>query len=175
MQTVIRLHITAVPGHGVSGWNLDSPKLDSQSLDSRNGWWTSGLDNFALGLELRTALYFFNNFFKCWSIWIKITPMYSLGNLLSGDVVCNCIFYKCSLYSIIFAFSALTLLVGRQEGHPACKKVSCGMLAWLSGMRCRLSRCLCHSLSLAPVNPDWFNFPGFTFLVPAHPGGLDIF
>jgi len=27
-----------------------------------------------------------------------------------------------------------------------------------------------HSLSLAPVNPDWFYFPGFTFLVPAHPG-----
>jgi len=23
-----------------------------------------------------------------------------------------------------FAFSALTLLVGRQEGHPACKKLS---------------------------------------------------
>ena len=31
-----------------------------------------------------------------------------------------------------FAFSALTLLVGRQEGHPACKKQSGGMLAWLS-------------------------------------------
>ena len=29
-------------------------------------------------------------------------------------------------------FSALTLLVGRQEGHPACKKQSCGVLAWLS-------------------------------------------
>jgi len=29
-------------------------------------------------------------------------------------------------------FSALTLLVGRQEGHPACKKLSAGMLAWLS-------------------------------------------
>jgi len=25
--------------------------------------------------------------------------------------------------------------------------------------------CHCHSLSLAPGNPDWF-----TFLVPAHPG-----
>jgi len=37
------------------------------------------------------------------------------------------------------AFSALTLLVGRQEGHPACKKLSGGMLAWLSGMRCRLA------------------------------------
>jgi len=30
------------------------------------------------------------------------------------------------------------LLVGRQEGHPACKKLSGGMLAWLSGMRCRV-------------------------------------
>jgi len=26
------------------------------------------------------------------------------------------------------AFSALTLLVGRQEGHPACKKLSGGVL-----------------------------------------------
>jgi len=30
------------------------------------------------------------------------------------------------------AFSALTLLVGRQEGHPACKKLSGGVLVWLS-------------------------------------------
>jgi len=37
------------------------------------------------------------------------------------------------------AFSALTLLVGRQEGHPACKKLSGGMLAWLSVLRCRLA------------------------------------
>jgi len=29
-------------------------------------------------------------------------------------------------------FSALMLLVGRQEGHPACKKLSGGMPAWLS-------------------------------------------
>ena len=32
----------------------------------------------------------------------------------------------------IQAFSALTLLVGWQEGHPACKKLSGGVLAWLS-------------------------------------------
>ena len=32
----------------------------------------------------------------------------------------------------LFAFSASTLLVGRQEGHPACKKLSGGVLAWLS-------------------------------------------
>ena len=30
----------------------------------------------------------------------------------------------------ITAFSALTLLVGRQEGHPACKKTEC----WAAGM-----------------------------------------
>jgi len=30
------------------------------------------------------------------------------------------------------AFSALTLLVGRQEGHPACKKLIGGVLASLS-------------------------------------------
>ena len=32
----------------------------------------------------------------------------------------------------VCAFSALTLLVGRQEGHPACKKQTGGVLAWLS-------------------------------------------
>ena len=30
------------------------------------------------------------------------------------------------------AFRALTLLVERQEGHPACKILSGGVLAWLS-------------------------------------------
>jgi len=34
--------------------------------------------------------------------------------------------------SVCVAFSALTLLVGWQEGHPACKKLSGGVLAWLS-------------------------------------------
>jgi len=31
-----------------------------------------------------------------------------------------------------FAFSALMRLVGWQEGHPACKKLSGKVLAWLS-------------------------------------------
>jgi len=30
------------------------------------------------------------------------------------------------------AFSASTLLVGRQEEHPACKKLSGAVLVWLS-------------------------------------------
>jgi len=54
------------------------------------------------------------------------------------------------------AFSALTLLVGRQEGHPACKKLSCGVLVWLSVwsevQTCIWpSWCHCHSLSIASL------------------------
>jgi len=71
-----------------------------------------------------------------------------------------------------YPFSALTLLVGRQEGHPACKKLSGRLLAWLSVWRevqtCIWpSWCHCHSLSLAPVKSIQI---GFTSLVPAHPG-----
>jgi len=36
------------------------------------------------------------------------------------------------IMTVLCAFSALTLLVGWQEGHPACKKLSGGVLAWLS-------------------------------------------
>ena len=32
----------------------------------------------------------------------------------------------------ICAFSVFMLLFGQQEGHPACKKLSGGVLAWLS-------------------------------------------
>ena len=65
-----------------------------------------------------------------------------------------------------FAFSALTLLVGRQEGHPACKKLSGEVLVWLS-VWSKVQTCIwpswchCHSLSLAPVKsrlvlPSWY-------------------
>jgi len=37
------------------------------------------------------------------------------------------IFYLCSFLQV-FPFNALTLLVGRQEGHPACKKLGVGLL-----------------------------------------------
>jgi len=40
------------------------------------------------------------------------------------------------------AFSALMLLVGRQEGHPACKKLSGEVLAWLS-VWSEVQACIC--------------------------------
>ena len=54
----------------------------------------------------------------------------------------------------INAFSALMLLLGRQEGHPACKKFS-GMLAWDEVQVC-IWPSWCHYLSLSvdPVNQN---------------------
>ena len=70
------------------------------------------------------------------------------------------------IYHFFCSFSALTLLVGRQEGHPACKKLSGGVLAWLSVcsevQTCIWpSWCHCHSMSLASVKsrlvlPFWY-------------------
>jgi len=37
-----------------------------------------------------------------------------------------------TLYCTAIAFGALMLLIGQQEGHPACKKLSGGVLVWLS-------------------------------------------
>jgi len=69
-------------------------------------------------------------------------------------VVCWCIYIHVCF--ICLAFSALMLLVGWQEGHPACKNLSGGMLAWLpiwSEVQTCIwpSWCHCHSLSLASV------------------------
>ena len=83
---------------------------------------------------------------------------------------CNLIVYVCDDY---VASCALTLLVGRQEGHPACKKLSGGVLTWLSVwsevQTCIWpSCCHCHSLSLASVKsrlvlPFWYRL---TWVVP---------
>ena len=75
--------------------------------------------------------------------------------------------------SHLFTFSALTLLVGWQEGHPACKKLSSGVLAWLS-VWSKVQTCIwpswchCHSLSLASIKsrlvlPFWYRL---TWVVP---------
>ena len=68
--------------------------------------------------------------------------------------------------SVVYcAFSALTLLVGRHEGHPACKKLSGGVLAWLS-VWSEVQTCICpadatatHSLASVKsrlVLPFWY-------------------
>ena len=68
-----------------------------------------------------------------------------------------------SLLPVHFAFSALTLLVAWQEGHPACKKTEW----WGAGVVIHRELCIwpswchCHALSLASVKsrlvlPSWY-------------------
>ena len=69
------------------------------------------------------------------------------------------------------AFSALTLLFGRQEGHPACKKIEW----WGAGVVICLERGAdLHIAQLMPLPLTVSCFSkiqiDFTFLVPAHPG-----
>ena len=71
----------------------------------------------------------------------------------------------------MFSFSALTLLVGRQEGHPACKKTEW----WGAGVVICLERYVdLHMAQLMPlpltVSCSSKIQIGFTFLVPAHLG-----
>jgi len=92
--------------------------------------------------------------------------------IISSNFVLINLSYPDMLVTSVFWHSWL----GGMKGIQPVKKLSGGLRAWLSVCGkvqiCILpSRCHCHSLSLTPVNPDWFNLPGFIFLVPAHPGG----
>ena len=60
------------------------------------------------------------------------------------------------------------LLVGRQEGHPACKKQSGGVLVWLErGADLHMAQLMPLPLTVSCSSKIQI---GFTFLVPAYPG-----
>ena len=78
---------------------------------------------------------------------------------------------KSSSYQVRCAFSALTLLAGRQEGHLACKKLEW----WGIGMViCLEQDADMHMAQLMPLPLTDSCFSkiqiAFTFLVPAYPG-----
>jgi len=90
-----------------------------------------------------------------------------------GIVVCCCVrILSPMLWLLNFAFSALMLVVGRQEGHPTCKKTEwwdAGVVMCLGqGADLHMPQLMPLALTIS-VNWDWFYLPGFTFLVPAHP------
>ena len=63
---------------------------------------------------------FFTHFMLSWSDQADFFFNYLTRNLAN------------TMPAMAGALSALTLLVGRQEEHPACKKLSDEVLAWLS-------------------------------------------
>jgi len=139
-------------------------------------WYVSDVDTF---------IYFFwffcNNvmvqiFLHYWPIVVARGQAAFLDNIYmqwksSSVIICQSL---CDAV-IIVAFSALTLLVGHQKEHLACKNWA--MRCWcgyLSGARCRFfciwpswSHCISkpHHL-LSDLNPDWF----YLSRIPAYPG-----
>jgi len=92
---------------------------------------------------------------------LKVTPPRQVAAQGTESAVYGCfVFFVFRIWQ-----SALTLLVGRQEGHPACKKLSGEVLAWLSVWG-EVQTCICpadatatHCL-LLQENPDWFYLSG---------------
>ena len=95
---------------------------------------------------------------------MKETIFHELRGLL-------CVYIIVSLYIIYYfcflkCFDAVGWAAGRASGHPACKKLSSGVLSWLSvwsEMQTCIwpSWCHCHSLSFASVKsrlilPLWY-------------------
>jgi len=115
-----------------------------------------------------------------WSVWICTCSGEDVLQLvwLHVVIVCMSICHTCLIQFLpvppvlLFASSALTLLVGRQEGHPACKKTEW----WGAGVVFCLERgadLRMAQLMPLPLTASCFSKIqiGFTFLVPAHLGG----
>jgi len=132
--------------------------------------WSSTKGSFYSTSISRSIHNVVSNSFVHWSLSVPSLRYYVHGY-----------FYVCMSYSRLFlclyvlmtAFSVLTLLVGWQKRHPACKKLSGGVLARLSVWSevqtyTWPSWCQCHSLSLASVKsrlvlPFWY---WLTLVVP---------
>jgi len=69
-----------------------------------------------------------------WSSIISYMLPLSIVIHVQGIVILNVkgLIYLFRNSQLTTAFSVMMLLVGRQEGHPVCKKPSGGMLVWLS-------------------------------------------
>jgi len=122
-------------------------------------------------MHIKYCVYFYFFYFYRWGMWSTANQHVYLSASIPESRCAN--FTKFLMHYFVWpnAFSALKLLVGWQEGHPACKKLSGGVLArlfvWSDVQICIWpSWCHCHSLSLASVKSRLV----FPFLVPAHLG-----
>ena len=106
-------------------------------------------------------------------IWHRL-KWRSFGRWGKGNCIA-CVFavldFCLLMWNHCIAFSALTLLVGQQEGHPACKKTE----RWGAGMVISLEQGAdLHMAQRIPLPLTVSCFSkiqiGFIFLVPAHPG-----
>ena len=103
------------------------------------------------------------SFIQCIVIFSSTLCGWSLVDCLHWEWY-NSVFSLISSFCVL-AFSGLTLLVGQQEGHPACNKTEW----WGAGIVICLERDADLPL---PLTVSCFSKIqiGFTFLVPAYPG-----
>ena len=91
--------------------------------------------------------------------------------VLKSKVACKIIISSDFRHSDVTGFSAVTLLVGRQEGHPACKKTErwgAGIVICLEqGADLHMAQLMPLPLTVSCLSKIQI---GFTFLVPAHLG-----
>ena len=64
-------------------------------------------------------------------VFLLLTLHSTAIHLLYSTSLCHS-YMSALLQSDSYSFRACMLMVGRQEGHPACKKLSGGVVAWLS-------------------------------------------
>ena len=104
------------------------------------------------------ALSFYASLCIACSVAVYFLPIETKGRALRVGFLCSIIISQ--------LLCSLTLLVGRQEVYPVCKKLSGWVLVWLS-VWSELQTCIwpswchCHSLSLASVKsrlvlPFWY-------------------
>jgi len=98
--------------------------------------WPRGVCGTGVGTIVRSG-YTGNVVMKTFVCRGCMNPVTSTG-CTSVNIGGNKFCYLGDMLSV--AFSALMLLAGQQEGHPTCKKLSGGVLAWLSvWVRCRFA------------------------------------
>ena len=76
---------------------------------------------------------------SCCGLTAQRMKRFKIKTMINTMHTINNYYYSQIIHS---AFSALMLLVGRQEGHPACKKLSGEVLAWLS-VWSEVQTCIC--------------------------------
>jgi len=104
--------------------------------------------------------------------WISVSQQPRLG---TAGICCSKVFLPkcCRCAFSACAFSALTLLVGRQEGHPACKKTEwwgAGMVICLEqGADLHMAKLMPLSLTVSCVSKILIGLPFWcrlTWVVP---------
>ena len=97
----------------------------TQTLAASLEIYLHGLVSFVIVISVHVQHYNYSKVQSLQTLQSKLKTMPQRWTICQDNAICT--------FSVLLgAFNALALLVGWQEGHPACKKLTGGVLAWLS-------------------------------------------